>query len=520
MPAPSWRMKPARTRSLWLATCASAGASLRVGTKAFESRTGRMVAVLYTSPPVPRASGEPCRRGLLRQATGGDVERLAHDRVLELLRLHPLHDPAVAEEEPHPAVPVRDAHVGGRRLARPVHLAAHHRDGDLALHGREPLLDALGDRDHLDRAASAGRARGERRAAELEAERLEEHPRDADLLHRIGGERDPDRVADPVGEEDAETRRALHRPGDERPRLGDAEVERVLEALREEPVRLHRHRDVVRLERDLDLPVALVLEDADVPLGALHHPRRRRPAVPLDDVLLERARVHADADRHAPLARRLHDLAHALVRADVARVETDALDARGQRGERQAEVEVDVRDERDGRGPHELRQGPRGVGVRNREPDDVRARLGERAHLRERRSDVRRRRRRHGLDRDRGAAADRDPPDPDLAGGPPRPEGRALALAVNAHRAANLAAPERRRQSARTPNAARARDRVVQGPREVEATSSYLPLSSWSTIAVNASSGWAPESERPLMKNAGVPETPTSSPAFLFFSTS
>src|SRR6266511_4878113 len=189
MPAPSWRMKPARTRSLWLATCASAGASLRVGTKAFESRTGRMVASYTPAPRAPRLR-RACRRGLLRQATGGDVERLAHDRVLELLRLHPLHDPTVSEEEPHPAVPVRDAHVGGRRLARPVHLAAHHRDGDLALHGREPLLDALGDRDHLDRAASAGRARGERRAPELEAERLEEHPRDTDLLHRIGGERD------------------------------------------------------------------------------------------------------------------------------------------------------------------------------------------------------------------------------------------------------------------------------------------------------------------------------------------
>src|SRR5512137_2458408 len=50
MPAPSWRMKPARTRSLWLATWASAGASLRVGTKAFESRTGRIGARFIPQP--------------------------------------------------------------------------------------------------------------------------------------------------------------------------------------------------------------------------------------------------------------------------------------------------------------------------------------------------------------------------------------------------------------------------------------------------------------------------------------
>ena len=106
-----------------------------------------------------------------------------------------------------------------------------------------------------------------------------------------------------------------------------AEVERVLEPLREEPVGPHRHGDVVRLERDLDLPVALVLQEADVALGALHHPLGGGPAVLLHDVLLERAGVHADADRDPPLAGGLDHLAHPLARADVAGVEADAVDA-------------------------------------------------------------------------------------------------------------------------------------------------------------------------------------------------
>jgi len=42
----------------------------------------------------------------------------------------------------------------------------------------------------------------------------------------------------------------------------------------------------VRLERDLDLPVPLVLEERMWPLGTLHHALGGRPAVLLDDVVL------------------------------------------------------------------------------------------------------------------------------------------------------------------------------------------------------------------------------------------
>src|SRR5262245_42461542 len=38
MPAPSWRINPARTSSLWLTTSASAGSSRKVGTKYCDQR--------------------------------------------------------------------------------------------------------------------------------------------------------------------------------------------------------------------------------------------------------------------------------------------------------------------------------------------------------------------------------------------------------------------------------------------------------------------------------------------------
>src|SRR3990172_9190208 len=85
-----------------------------------------------------------------------DPLRLRDDRVLQLLRLHPLHDLPAAEEQPHALMAVRHAHVGGGGPARAVHFAAHHRHGPLALHAGEPLLHPLGDGDHLDRAAAAG----------------------------------------------------------------------------------------------------------------------------------------------------------------------------------------------------------------------------------------------------------------------------------------------------------------------------------------------------------------------------
>ena len=157
-----------------------------------------------------------------------------------------------------------------------------------------------------------------------------------------------------------------------------------------------------------------------------------------------------------------------------------------------------------GEAAHDRGERPRGVRVGHREPHDVGAGLGERAHLGEGPRDVGRLGRRHRLHRDWRPAADGDVPDPERPRHPAGREGRALALAVCAHAAAPPGRPAR--AAVRLFRAGRAR------PQSARAT---LPSSSWSTIAVNASSGWAPESERPLMKNAGVPVTPTSSPAFL-----
>src|SRR6266705_2573903 len=90
MPAASCRMNPARTSSWWLATEASAGVSLRVGTNEREVRMAG--PYLMTAAPW-KSVGPPYRRPLSLPL------ELAVDRVLELLVRHGAVDEHAVDEE-------------------------------------------------------------------------------------------------------------------------------------------------------------------------------------------------------------------------------------------------------------------------------------------------------------------------------------------------------------------------------------------------------------------------------------
>ena len=149
-------------------------------------------------------------------------------------------------------------------LARPVHRAPEHGDLEVLLVGAEALLDFLGERLDADVVAPAARAGDQHRAALAESERLQDLPADLDLLDRVGGEADADRVADPVGEQAAHADRALDRAGEGRAGLGDAEVQRVGHASGEHPVGADHRRHVARLDRDLEVVVVEALEQPDL----------------------------------------------------------------------------------------------------------------------------------------------------------------------------------------------------------------------------------------------------------------
>ena len=199
--------------------------------------------------------------------------------------------------------------------------------------------------------------------------------------------------------------------------LGDPEMQRVIGRLRQQPVRVDHQRHVRRLDRDLHVVEVDLAEQIE-----LVHRRRderlgRDAAVALGHGRVERARVHADADRQAAILRLGRDELDVLGLADVAGVQPQRLHPGLDRGERELVLEVDVGDDRHRRAGHDLRRGPTAASSSLHVQRTMSApAAAERVDLRQRAVDVGRLGRRHRLDRHRGVAADGHVADHHLAG--------------------------------------------------------------------------------------------------------
>ncbi len=165
---------------------------------------------------------------------------------------------------------------------------------------------------------------------------------------------------------------------------------------------------VRRLDRDLEVAVVELLQQLDL------FDRRRHERLGLVDLrqilkmLRQRAGVRADPHRDPGLLRGVdHELD--LVRpTDVAGVDPHGGDTGVDRLQREAGVEVDVRDHGDRAEADDARERVGVLVLRNGTADDLAAGRHERRDLRGGRLDVVRRRQRHRLDDDRRTAADRD----------------------------------------------------------------------------------------------------------------
>src|SRR6266850_6946863 len=100
MPAASWRIKPARSISLWESASASAGSSRSVGTSDFASRilvrVFRLVGALdarVVTQPLDGLAAENVRLGDLGQVL------FLHAVVPDVLRVHDDHRPVAALRE-------------------------------------------------------------------------------------------------------------------------------------------------------------------------------------------------------------------------------------------------------------------------------------------------------------------------------------------------------------------------------------------------------------------------------------
>ncbi len=149
------------------------------------------------------------RFGLL----GRHLPRFDQQRVNEGVLANLRNDLPLSDDEAQP-VPARDADIGFACLAGPVHDAAHHRDPHrhaepLLLDGR---LDALRQGEDVDLGSPARRAGNQIKASLPEPERLQDRVADLDFFDRVVGERDADRVADPVRQQRPDPNGALDRP--------------------------------------------------------------------------------------------------------------------------------------------------------------------------------------------------------------------------------------------------------------------------------------------------------------------
>ena len=267
----------------------------------------------------------------------------------------------------------------------------------------------FGDRDDVDLGPAARGAGDQVEAlAFTQAERLEEGAGGLGFLDRVRGERVADRVADPLREERPESGGGLDDPGGGRAGLGDAEVQRMVDGLGEEPVGVDHDRHVGGLDGDLDVVEVDVAEVVELPDRAGDERLGGDAAVAFGDVGVEAAGVHADADRQAAVLRLAGDGFDLVGLADVARVEPQPLHAGFHRREREAVLEVDVGDDRDRGAGHDLGQPFGGRLLVAGAAHDVAARAGEGVDLGEGGVDVGGLGGRHRLDRDRGVAADRD----------------------------------------------------------------------------------------------------------------
>ena len=311
---------------------------------------------------------------------------------------HGLDDLALDEDLPL-AVAGGDAEVSLARLARTVHDAAHHGHAQGHGHAFETLGDLVRQRVDVDLRAPARRARDDLELALAQVQRLQDLVPDLDLFGGRRGERDADRVADALRQQDAERRGALDGALEGRARLGDAEVQRPVPRLGEQAVGLHHDDRVVVLHRDLEVVEVMLFEQRRLPDRTLHERLRGRLAVLLEQALVEGSGVHTDAEGHAGILRRLRDGTDVAVElADVAGVHAHGAASGVDRLIDVLRLEVNVGDDRD---LALLRDDVEHIGVfgpGHGDADDLAAGRRELGDLLQRRVDVVRGCRRHRLD--------------------------------------------------------------------------------------------------------------------------
>src|SRR5439155_438575 len=129
----------------------------------------------------------------------------------------------------------------------------------------------LRERDEVDVRAPARRACDERESLIAETERLQKIERRLDLDDWILTQRDADRVADALVQQNAHPGGGADRARQRRASLGDTEVQRIRNGLRQAAIRGDHHRHLESLHAHDDVVEVEVFKNADLREREVHH---------------------------------------------------------------------------------------------------------------------------------------------------------------------------------------------------------------------------------------------------------
>ncbi len=150
-------------------------------------------------------------------------------------------------------------------------------------------------------------------------------------------------------------------------------MQRLIDLFRQQTIGFHRQEDIGGFNADFKLIEVQTIEMIDMTHGGFEQRLRRRLAIFFLQIFFQRAGVDADADRDVFIASAIYNHADALFVADVARVDTQAVDAIFRHFQRNTVVKVDIGDQRDVNLLFDKFERLSSVHRRNRDTDNVRA---------------------------------------------------------------------------------------------------------------------------------------------------
>ncbi len=193
-------------------------------------------------------------------------------------------------------------------------------------------------------------------------------------------------------------------------------MKRLLDLPGQQPIGFHRHEHIGGLDADLEVLKVQTVEMIHVTQRGFHQRLRCRLAVLLLQILLQRTGVDADTDRDAFVAGSIDHGTDTIFAADIAWIDTQAIDAEFGHAQGDLIVEVNVGNQRQRHTLLDPAKGFRGFHRRHRDPYDIGAGIGQALDLPDRCVDITGFGVSHALYGNRRIATDRNATHPDLAG--------------------------------------------------------------------------------------------------------